>query len=177
MKSTAHINGHPIHPMLIPYPFALLSSATAFDIGASVTSRYAFAQTGKHLAAAGIGSALIAAIPGMIDYFGTVPPGTTARQSATKHALCNVSALMCFALAASRRRSDGFLPSSGLSFAVLGTGLLAIGGWLGGELVYHERIGVPEEGDDLRLNEGDRSGAPKHRLRVAEGPTADDFNL
>jgi uncharacterized membrane protein len=39
MKSTAHVNGHPIHPMLIPYPFALLSSALAFDTGARTAGR------------------------------------------------------------------------------------------------------------------------------------------
>lgn len=38
MKSTVHINGHPIHPMLIPYPFALLSAATAFDVAAAANS-------------------------------------------------------------------------------------------------------------------------------------------
>ena len=173
MKSTAHINGHPIHPMLIPYPFALLSGATVFDIGASITSRYPLAETGKHMAAAGIGSALVAAIPGLIDYFGSVPKGTTARRSATIHGLCNVSALICFAAAASRRRSDGFLPRSGLSLAVLGTGLLGIGGWLGGELVYHERIGVPDEGA-LHLDGG---GTRKHGLMAPDHPADAGLDL
>jgi uncharacterized membrane protein len=146
MKSTAHINGHPIHPMLIPFPFALLSSATVFDVGASIASRGTWAQTGRHMTTAGLGSALIAAVPGIVDYFGAVPSRSTARRSATQHALCNVSALMCFALASISRRDDGHLPPSGLSLAVLGTGLLAAGGWLGGQLIYHEHIGVADDG-------------------------------
>jgi len=60
MKSTAHLRGHPLHPMLIPYPFALLSGATVFDIGANITSQRSWAETGKHMTAAGIGTALIA---------------------------------------------------------------------------------------------------------------------
>src|SRR5688572_25669340 len=110
MKSTAHINGHPIHPMLIPYPFALLSSAAVFDLGASMGGRESWSHTASHLTTAGLGTALVAAVPGVIDYFGTVPPGTTARRSATQHALSNISALVCFALATSTRREDGRLP-------------------------------------------------------------------
>jgi uncharacterized membrane protein len=125
MKSTAHVGGHPIHPMLIPYPFALLSTAALFDIAAAMTSRGAWSQTARHMTMAGLGTALVAAVPGIIDYFGTVPRRTTAPRSATQHAVCNVSALACFAL--------------------LGTGLLGIGGWLGGQLVYHEHIGVSDD--------------------------------
>jgi uncharacterized membrane protein len=145
MKSTAQIQGHPIHPMLIPYPFALLSTATLFDLGARLTGQRAWSETGKHLTAVGIGTAFIAAVPGIVDYFGTVPPRTTARRSATQHALCNVSALVCFALATARRLPDGCPGSSGLTLSVLGTGLLAVGGWLGGHLIYHERIGVTDD--------------------------------
>jgi len=146
MKSTAHINGHPVHPMLIPYPFALLSSAVAFDVGARVTGQRSWSQTAAHLTDAGLGTALVAAVPGIVDYFGTVPRHTTARRSATQHALCNVSALVCFALARSSRTEDGELPSTGLALALVGTGLLSVGGWLGGELIYHEHIGVDDGG-------------------------------
>ena len=156
MKSTAHINGHPIHPMLIPYPFALLSTATVFDIGARLTSHRAWSQTARHMTAAGLGTAVIAAVPGIVDYFGTVPPRTTARRSATQHALCNLTALACFALAQSKRARSGRLPTAGLTAALLGTGLLGLGGWLGGELVYHERIGVDEDSVRQRLPEPQR---------------------
>ena len=145
MKSTAHLNGHPIHPMLIPYPFALLSSAAIFDAAAALTQRRAWSQTARHLTIAGLGSALVAAVPGLIDYFGTVPARTTASRSATQHALCNVSALACFAVAESRRDEDGQLGAGELTLALAGTGLLALAGWLGGQLVYHEHIGVADD--------------------------------
>jgi uncharacterized membrane protein len=155
MKSTAHIEGHPIHPMLIPYPFALLSTAAVFDIAASVAARCAWSQTARHMTTAGLGTALVAAVPGIVDYFGTVPARTKASRTATQHALCNVSALGCFAAAQSRRREDGRLPSSALTLAVLGTGLLALGGWLGGQLVYHEHIGVADDTGADHFIEGD----------------------
>jgi uncharacterized membrane protein len=155
MKSTAHIDGHPIHPMLIPYPFALLSTGAVFDIGAAITSRRAWSQTAQHLTIAGLASAVVAAVPGIVDYFGTVPPRTAARRTATQHALCNLSALACFAVVGSRRHEDGRLPSGGLTLAVVGTGLLAIGGWLGGQLIYHEYIGVADDGATQNLLEPD----------------------
>src|SRR5688572_14035435 len=96
MRSTAHINGHPIHPMLIPYPFALLSTAAVFDLTASMRSDQSWSQTARHMTIAGLGTALAAAVPGILDYFGTVPPRTSAHRSATQHALCNLSALACF---------------------------------------------------------------------------------
>jgi uncharacterized membrane protein len=154
MKSTAHIKGHPIHPMLIPYPFALLSGAVAFDIGARANRRAAWSATARHLTVAGLGSALVAAVPGVIDYFGSVPPGTRARRDATKHALCNLSALACFAVAHLNRRPDGRMPAGGLTLGLLGTGLLSLGGWLGGELVYHHHVAVVDESDAALVPEG-----------------------
>src|SRR4051812_2068740 len=74
MKSTAHLGGHPIHPMLIPNPFALLSTAAIFNLVGAMTARRAWCQTARHMTIAGLGSALIAAVPGMVDYVGTVPP-------------------------------------------------------------------------------------------------------
>ena len=142
MKSTAQINGHPIHPMLIPYPFALLSSALVFDLGARTSGRAALSQTASHLTSAGLATALVAAVPGIVDYFGSIPPRTRARRSATTHALCNVSALACFAFAAAQRGQDQHLPDRALAVEALGTGLLSVGGWLGGELVYHEHVAV-----------------------------------
>ena len=145
MKSTAQVYGHPLHPMLIPYPFALLSSAVVFDAGARA-GRTSWSRTARHLTNAGLATALVAAVPGIVDYFGSVPPRTNARRTATQHALSNVSGLVCFALARFRRDpDDGHLPNSGLALTLLGTGLLSLGGWLGGQLVYHEHIGVVDD--------------------------------
>jgi uncharacterized membrane protein len=150
MKSTAHINGHPIHPMLIPYPFAFLTGGTAFDVGAAITGRHEWSATARHLTRAGLGSALLAAVPGIVDYFGSVPKHTAAKRRATRHALVNVSALTCFAIAESQRTRT---PSrTRLLFSLAGTGLLSIGGWLGGELIYHDRIAVQSETERKSLD-------------------------
>lgn len=164
MQSTAHLNEHPIHPMLIPYPFALLTSATAFDVAARVTRRESLARTADHLTAAGLGTALVAAVPGIVDYFGTVPRhGASAQRSATQHALFNLSALACFALSRNRVNGRRGPSDGGLALSLIGTALLSIGGWLGGQLVYHEHVGVVESG--RRLPSG--AGPANDRLPAA----------
>lgn len=144
MKSTARLMGHPIHPMLIPYPFAFLSGAAAFDVAAAVSGNEQLGHTGRHLVTAGIVTALGAAIPGAIDYATTVPKGRP-KQTATVHMLSNLSALACFA-AARARRGDAAASRGTLALELAGTLLLGIGGWLGGSLSYHHQVGVdPEE--------------------------------
>jgi uncharacterized membrane protein len=155
MKSTARFMGHPIHPMLIPYPFAFLSGAAAFNVAAVVRGDGRLAQTGRHLRTVGIAGALAAAVPGLVDYFGTVPAGKP-RETATLHALSNVSALGCFAAAAMTDRSERVAGPATVVLELTGTILLSIGGWLGGELSYHHQIGVDTQ-EALPLSETRRA--------------------
>src|SRR5881397_42900 len=112
MRSAAHFRGHPIHPSLIPFPFAFLWGAFAFDIGGRLLRRSSFWQTGQHLAIAGIVAALVAAVPGFIDYFRAVPPHSSGRERATKHMLLNLATLAAFTIAALLRRGDLDGPST-----------------------------------------------------------------
>jgi uncharacterized membrane protein len=167
MKSTAQVGGHPIHPMLIPYPFALLTTAAAFDVAARIRSRREWSQTAGHMTAVGLTMALVAALPGVIDYFGSVPRGTTAKRSATQHALTNLSALACFALVQSLRQRGGRLRGGALGAALLGTGLLSLGGWLGGQLVYHEHVGIDGAAPRQRLLPVDSHAMQPDTVRAA----------
>ena len=144
MKSTARLGEHPIHPMLIPYPFAFLSGALGFRLAAHARGSDALAQTADHLRTVGLASAVIAAVPGVVDYFGSVPDGRPKR-TATQHALSNSGALICFAAAALAARRGQPARDAVLRFESVGTAFLCIGGWLGGQLAYHHRIGVVED--------------------------------
>jgi uncharacterized membrane protein len=145
MKSSAHIKGHPIHPMLIPYPFALLTSATAFDAAARLSGRSELSSTAKHIGRAGLATALLAAVPGIVDYFGTVPRRPRAISIGAIHAILNVSALTCYAIAESQRDEFQQMSKGGLALSLAATGILSYSGWLGGKMVYEETIGVNDE--------------------------------
>jgi nitrite reductase/ring-hydroxylating ferredoxin subunit/uncharacterized membrane protein len=143
MRSAAHFKGHPIHPSLIPFPFAFLWGAFAFDIGGCLLRRPNFWTTGQHLAIAGIAAALVAAIPGFIDYFRAVPPESSGRERATKHMLLNLATVTVFAIAAFLRRGDLDGPSTAvLLLEAAGALMLTIAAWHGGVLVSRNQISV-----------------------------------
>src|SRR5947209_3181453 len=69
-RSTASIAGHPIHPMIIPFPIAFLTSALVTDLAFWSTRRPMWAEASLWLIGAGIVMALAAAIFGFADFFG-----------------------------------------------------------------------------------------------------------
>ena len=142
MRSTASFKGHPIHPALIPFPFAFLVGAFVADLGGWVLDRPALAVTAYYLTMAGIVSGLVAAVPGIIDYLYTVPPKSSGHKRARTHGLLNVTALVLFALALWARNSsdDPAVHVIGLEF--VGAAVLGYSGWLGGTLVNRNLIGV-----------------------------------
>ena len=125
--------------MLIPFPFAFLTGAWGFEVAAAVSRRRDFQRVANHLIPAGVAAGLLAAVPGAIDYFKSVPPQSSAKDRATTHALLNVAALTLFSTgwALSRRfRNAGFVLKS------LGTAAISVAGWMGGTLAYRNQIGV-----------------------------------
>lgn len=142
MKSKASFKGHPLHPILVSFPIAFFIGTLGFDLLGLIYNRMDFHNTAKYLEIAGIGFALLAAIPGIIDYIFIVPPKSSAKKRGTKHALINLLMLVFFATALVLRLKQ--TPSFTLItvFEIAGVVLLSIAGWLGGTLVYRNQIGV-----------------------------------
>ncbi|PYR67196.1 MAG: hypothetical protein DMF87_24575 [Acidobacteria bacterium] len=141
MKSTASFKSHPIHPMLIPFPFVFLSGGWGFRVAAAMTGNDELKTVSRYLVPAGLVAGLVAAVPGAIDYLGSVPPQSSAKERATKHALLNVASLALFAAGwlAGRRRGGNALP---IALHGAGTATLCAAGWMGGTLAYRNQIGV-----------------------------------
>lgn len=158
MRSTAHIEGHPIHPMLIPFPFAFLFGSLGFDLLGRAAGRDDWSRTGATLQSVGLASALVAAAPGLLDYLYTVPPDSSGKRRATRHMLANLTAVGLFAAARLSRDATARPTGTSLGLAAAGSALLSLGGWLGGTLVYRNEIGV-----DVR-----HAGAGKWREATAQ---------
>lgn len=143
LRSKASVDGHPLHPGVIPFPFAFLFGAFLFDAGGIAFAVPSWWVTGFHLAIAGLATAVIAAIPGFIDYFATVPPRSQARSRATWHMMLALSTVALFATATWIRGSADLPPSAlGLALELIGILVLAATGWIGGVLVVRDQIGV-----------------------------------
>jgi nitrite reductase/ring-hydroxylating ferredoxin subunit/uncharacterized membrane protein len=142
MRSKAHFRSHPIHPALIPFPFAFLFGSLLFDLTGWLTNNATFWHTAGHLALAGIGAALLAAVPGVVDYLYTVPPKSSGKRRATRHALANLAAVALFGVAWALRGLHEPPTVASFAMTLIGAALLAYGGWLGGTLVSRNLISV-----------------------------------
>jgi uncharacterized membrane protein len=147
----ATVARHPIHPMLVVIPIGLWVTALVFDILHAVTGAPVWGTLAFYDIAAGIVGALLAAVPGFIDYFDL--DGRAAR-IATWHMALNLGAVVLFLVNWLLRTSwgarfvgaDSWVP---FALSIIGVVGLAVSGWLGGEMVYVERVGV-EEGRERR---------------------------
>jgi uncharacterized membrane protein len=146
MASPASIGGHPIHPMIIPFPIALW----VFSLVADVIYLWRGNPVWKDWIAfyallAGILGAVAAAVPGFIDWLSLTDK--TVVKMANWHARLNVIALVIFAGSFYLRTTSGASLVGGsytipLVLSVLGVVLITISGWLGGEMVYKHGVAV-----------------------------------
>lgn len=141
MRSRASIKGHPIHPMLISYPFAFLTGGWGFGVAGALSKQEELTTVSRYLVPTGIVAGLLAAVPGIIDYHERVPPDSSAKARATRHALLNTAALALFTAGwmLGRGSKRTIVP---LAFHTLGAAAISLGGWLGGTLVFRNQIGV-----------------------------------
>ncbi len=142
MKSRASFKSHPLHPILVSFPVAFFSGTLVFDLLAVLFNRDHLAFVGYFLEIAGIFGAVLAAIPGLIDYAHTVPPNSSAKSRAAKHGMTNTLMLLIFTGAWFYRRQETFEPWLLIAMESAGFILLMIAGWMGGTLVYRNQIGV-----------------------------------
>jgi uncharacterized membrane protein len=152
MKSKASIAGHPIHPMLIPFPLALWATSFVVDVLFYFLRHPTLLVIAKFMIAAGCLGAIAAAIAGIIDWL-AIKNGEVKRV-ANWHARLNVAALVVFAISlflrmgsysdlVGRRLTVPFL------FSLVGVILISLSGWLGGELVFRYGIGQTRNEENI----------------------------
>ena len=145
-RSTAQIAGHPIHPMLIPFPIACFVLTLACDLAYWSTRDTFWAIVAAWALGAGIVTAALAAVAGLTDFLGNAR--IRAIDHAWHHMVGNlvvvVLSIISFALRMGEGAADGVLPW-GLILSLVVVLLLLYTGWKGGELAYGQRIGMRPE--------------------------------
>ena len=139
--SRAAVARHPLHPGLIPYPFASLTGALATDLAARRTGDPFWTRASRLLLKTGLASGVVAGAVGAVDYFGV--ERVREHAEGRLHAYGNVAALALTALNL-RLRDGAEVPGRAVALSAAVAGLLAATGWLGGELSYRYKVGVME---------------------------------
>lgn len=143
MRSKAAIASHPIHPMLVSFPIGLWVMAFIFELLGIGRGNALLWAAGFYCVVAGCVCAVLAALPGTLDWFTVVPPQSSAKRRGLLHGSLNVAALLLYIYVAYRQGSPMLRPD-GVTLLLMGIGvvMLGISGWLGGTLVYRNQIGV-----------------------------------
>ncbi|MGA8763102.1 MAG: DUF2231 domain-containing protein [Candidatus Sulfotelmatobacter sp.] len=163
MSSPASIAKHPIHPMLVGLPiglwvFSLICDVVRLSGGAQVWSTVA-----EYSIAGGIAGAILAAVPGFIDYLSI--DEAEMKRIATAHLLLGLGALVIFTLdlwLRFRAEERSKLPFALSLLGVIATG---IGGWLGGEMVYVKGMAV-EAVEQLAKERKKNDAGPEKASRI-----------
>lgn len=138
-RSTARIGGHPIHPMLVPFPIVCFVLTFVLDI-LYVKGRTDVSHATNWLLAIGLGFAALAALAGLTDFFGDK---RIQGSDAIKHMLANVLAVILeLANLLLRYHNPDFIASTGIYISGVVVLILLYSGWMGGELVFRHGIGV-----------------------------------
>jgi len=145
ISSRMALYGHPIHPVLIHFPVAALLGLIGTDVGYWWTGDFFWARAGVWLAGVGTVGGTVAGAVGLIDLV------TVARirrmVTGWGHAILAVMmlSLACFNWLLRIDEPAAHIVPLGLYVSFLTGALIAVTGYLGGQLVYEYAVGVDIE--------------------------------
>jgi len=141
-RSTARIAGHPIHPMLVPFPIVCFVGALITDIVYWQTAHMIWSNFSAWLITAGLIMGVLAAIAWLVDFLSH--RSVRAQAPAWPHMLGNLLVLLLSfinILVHSRDAWTSVVPT-GIILSAVVVLILLFTGWLGWSMVYRHRVGV-----------------------------------
>ncbi|MDK1489794.1 DUF2231 domain-containing protein [Sinorhizobium sp. 7-81] len=143
-RSTVQVAGHPIHPMLIPFPVVLVVSTLFCDLAFWRTGSGSWATATLWLLGGALFFGVFAALAGLADFIGE--PRIRELTDAWYHFVGNAVALLLTLANFYLRYVNG--PSAvmpeGLILSLIVVGIFLFTGWKGWEMVYRHRVGVAD---------------------------------
>lgn len=129
--------GHPLHPVMTDLPLGAWSVTILLDALEDGRDRSGIARAADASLALGLAGAAGAAATGLTDWAET---DARPRRLGVAHAVLNSTAALLFTGSFLSRKSGS--RSAGRGFALAGYAAMIAAAWVGGDLVYHEQIGV-----------------------------------
>jgi nitrite reductase/ring-hydroxylating ferredoxin subunit/uncharacterized membrane protein len=133
--------GHPLHPVFTDLPIGAWTTALALDAASNGDPGMRRAAT--FAIGVGLFGAVGAAVTGLTDWSET---DGKSRRAGLIHGVLNLTATTLFATSFARRQSDS---RRGRASAWAGYAIALAAAYLGGDLVYGQRIGVTHADQDL----------------------------
>jgi nitrite reductase/ring-hydroxylating ferredoxin subunit/uncharacterized membrane protein len=130
--------GHPFHVVLTDVPIGSWTAAAVLDLIEAKTGRRAIGRGADAAIKVGLVGAAAAAMTGLADW--SKIGGGQPRRIGLMHGLLNVTATMCYVTSLRLRRNNS--RHAGRKFAFLGFIVSNLSAYLGGHLVYNERLGM-----------------------------------
>jgi uncharacterized membrane protein len=140
--------GHPIHPMLVHFPIVLWTVAVVAYVARAAGVTESADAVAKFANGSGLIMAMLAMLAGLFE-LRTIDSRSEAMRVATWHMMIMATAWACFLVALLLSMSIGLdysMAQLGVVIcAVAGFLLMAVGGWLGGRLIYEFGIAVKDQ--------------------------------
>lgn len=138
-KST--LAGHPLHPMLVVAPAALIPFGFVMDAMYRSTGKESYSNAAYYSLMGGFVGGLAAGVAGAMDYL-TIESETEVKRTANIHAILNSGALVLTAVNLLGRRSKSDHKGGSLALSSISALGVAVSGWFGGRLVYEQGMRV-----------------------------------
>ena len=141
-KSTAQFAGHPIHPMLVPFPIACFVLTFLSDLAFWRTGHDFWSTASLWLLGVGLIMAALAAAAGLIDVIGD--DRIRNLSDAWLHAAGNIIAVLLELYNWYTRYQGGAVVPTGIVLSLIAVLILLFTGWKGWEMVYRHKVGVAD---------------------------------
>jgi uncharacterized membrane protein len=168
MRSRISLRDHPLHPALVSLPIGLFTWVFISDIVYLATDRdMTWYEISYWTGLAAVVSALLAAVTGLGDYV-AVASKTHAKGVGLLHGVLNVGTtalyFVAFLLMIDENATEGARLGSVITLHAVGLAMVALSGWLGGEMVFRHHIGMVP--DDAALETAEQETHVERRPRV-----------
>jgi uncharacterized membrane protein len=174
-------SGKPLHPPLTDIPVGAYVLAVAFDVISAVghdeTWARDFYRAASFALIGGAAVSVLTAATGFWDWLRSTEKGTQARRTVNAHAwtMVTVTVLVIVGIAVRALAfwDEPSTPGPALAFTVVVAALTALGGTIGGSLVYDYGFNVETSGDHPVWHRSETDVFPGDKARPAEAAQAD----
>ena|SRR5690242_7501770 len=145
MQSKVRLLGHPVHPMIVPFPIAFFTSTLACAIVYLSTQNVFWFKIEFIANCAGVVMAIIAVLPGVVDWL-FISMAADAKQTGLKHMVANAFSVGFFGVNAAVNYTyynNAHPPlQSGFLLSLFGFLIMLYAGFQGWKMVQVHHVGV-----------------------------------